>query len=104
MAEGKYIVFKYEGLKLEYMVMFPNELTHADVAEGLFRHAPVSPLHHNPKVVAAGFIQQDASKPTGFVCYGRSSSLNINSRPEQDARLAQDTFYSACRMMLEDDK
>lgn len=62
---SKYVVFDCDGLKV--MVVFSTILVHKDVARGLCSHLC--------KPISAGFI-------TNGKTYGRSESLNLSSKEE----------------------
>lgn len=73
---AKYIVV-HSGFGTESIIVFSELLSHADVARG-------------QSVVSAGMIQlgdRDAA------CYGRSSTLDLNARPEEDSWLANKQLY-----------
>jgi hypothetical protein len=70
----KYIVFAAPD-GYEYPIIFPPLWGHDDMARKIG-------MPHL-KVVAAGFIRTDANGK--LECTGRSSSLNIPSRPDRDA-------------------
>ena len=78
----KYIVFK--GVYGDEIVLFPDYLEHNLVANrwcygpGVFRPAEM--------VISAGFVRDGR-------CYGKSVSLNKESRPNEDTRLLQKYFY-----------
>ena len=72
MSWSKYIVIESE-LGNECIVVFPDQLTHAEIG-------------HRKAVVSAGFISfVDDGKA---VCFGKSTSLGLEARPEEDSRLA----------------
>jgi hypothetical protein len=72
----KYICIEYP-IKGEVIIIFPEFLTHKDMAR--------NNAHCGCKIVSGGFIQENA---TGrLICYGRSESLNIDSRPEIDTAI-----------------
>ena len=78
-AEMKYVVFASTELG-EQLVVFPCSINHNAMAEAVqgIRHGPA---HDRQRVravpVAAGFTD-------GLNCYGRSESLNLDSRREVD--------------------
>lgn len=78
MNNCKYIVIKSRlndnTYKQELMIMFPKVLNHDDTA-ALFRGF---------SVISAGFVDLISQK-----CYGRSESLNLDSRPNEDSQLLE---------------
>jgi hypothetical protein len=70
---SKYIVVD-NGLA-DAFILFPMMYNHSDVA----RAFPGT-------VISAGFVL-DFGDGRGFQCYGKSISLNISSRPEEDEAL-----------------
>lgn len=76
----KYIVIsKTVGtITREFPVVFPNELSHVEVAEALLQKCPEL---SNGKVVGAGEMSCMDIDPN---CHGRSATLNVNSREEVD--------------------
>lgn len=77
MSNSKYIVYNDRTSELDTMLIFPEWISHASIAKG---HGASGPL------VSAGFIDFDATCRDS-VCYGRSESLNLSSRPEFDTKL-----------------
>lgn len=80
-TEMKYVVVNSEEAG-EQLFIFPRTIDHDKFAEVLSRIRYGSDLnweHIYRKPVAAGFTD-------GHVCYGRSETLSLNSRP-QDTRL-----------------
>ena len=79
--ERKYVVLFNEEIG-EQLFTCPKSVNHDDFAEAL-RNMRMGFFRDNPrpyrKPISAGFTD-------GKKCYGRSESLNINSRP-QDANL-----------------
>lgn len=77
----KYICVEY-GQAADTIIIFPEHITHKDVARGI--------CNCNVHPVSAGFIHQ---KNDGtYMCHGRSETLNMDSRPELDAALANKMF------------
>ena len=82
----KYIVMQHDD-GTEVPIIFPNhpDFTHATLFDMVRRvktpGANWKKCFINP-VVSAGFIELESMK-----CYGRSESLNVDSRPEEDAEL-----------------
>jgi len=74
---AKYIVV--DDLFCENIIVFGHELIHHNVAIkfGL------------ENIISAGFVTFTDKGPE---CYGRSTSLKRNSRPEEDTKLAKLTF------------
>lgn len=83
----KYIVYNHEGN--EAILVFPDFVSHDSI---------------KPKrsIISAGFVGIEyrddpyGKKATPY-CYGRSDSLNINSRKDDDSILAQILFREADR-------
>lgn len=69
----KYVVFD-NGLS-DVPMVFPGIEKHSDIA-----------LRFNWPVLSGGFVRVVNDQ---VVCYGESISLNVKSRPEEDARLIQ---------------
>lgn len=82
--EMKYIVVQghhEDAGDVEVPLIFPYVVVHKDMADVFYRNRDI----RMQKVVAAGFVYWD--KQGQAVCHGMSESLNIKSRPEQDAKL-----------------
>ncbi len=62
----KYIII--DNGMTEIPIIFSSALQHVVVASCL-----------GSQIISAGFIQH---RPDGFVCHGKSVSLDVNSRPE----------------------
>lgn len=80
----KYVVIQTElgGMKREFPIIFPDHLTHADVADGLMFLG--CPELKNGKVVAAGFVSSMAFEGG---CYGHSVTCQKDSREKVDDEL-----------------
>ena len=78
MSKVKYIVFNDD--RLEDIVIFSELQTHSEIAHGL-----------PGEVVSAGFIRifSDGEIDVRVECYGESISLEVESRPEQDTKIAR---------------
>ena len=74
--KAKYIVVKLE--RQEHIIPFSSGLIHKKMADRFRR-----------PVISAGFIRFTDGGP---ICYGESTSLSIDSRPEEDSLLAQFAF------------
>lgn len=74
MNEMKYIIVD-DGM-MEKPVIFDDATDHSQMASDLFGF--------KKDVVSAGFV---SFSKDGLQCYGRSVSLNIKSRPEEDSKL-----------------
>lgn len=73
---AKYICIDYP-IKGEAIIIFPETLVHKDMAQ--------NNAHAGCKIISAGFTMEN---DTGrLVCYGRSESLGIDSRPEIDTAI-----------------
>ena len=91
MPETKYIIFEnYIGM--EYPVVFPETIQHISIASGI-----------RDKVISAGFcsvnkLEKEKELPSGFIqevefkAYGKSISLNKESRPKEDTFLLNKMF------------
>ena len=77
MSRKKYIVIK--AGTLEMPILFSELQSHVEVAAA-FGHP----------VLGAGFWGEDTEGR--FVCYGKSVSLQIESRPEEDAAVMNRLF------------
>ncbi|WP_396191841.1 hypothetical protein [Flavobacterium sp.] len=71
----KYIILKNENIP----IFFSNSVVnHADIAFGL------------GEVISAGYcIFKNKGNKISVVCYGSSSSLNIDSHPETDKKILE---------------
>lgn len=79
----KYVVTEDEQGTVE-LYMFPRHIPHDWFIEGLEALRKGTPqnwnrLYHKP--ISAGFVSFD------WKCYGRSESLDLGSRPEEDTTL-----------------
>ncbi len=87
----KYIVMvrRVGDMVREVPILFPNELVHQHVAQALLR-LPGNPYGFENRVAAAG----EATMELGAVkCGGRSETLKIGSRGDEDARLIEMSDY-----------
>lgn len=66
----KYIIYANKQLKIETPIIFPNFLNHRDIAEK---------IDPDLAIISAGFCNLYNSE---FRIYGRSQSLNLDSRKE----------------------
>ncbi len=80
MNDTKYIVFENEHIAPTMLVFGPT-ITHLAVAMW---------LPTGCKMVSAGFMSTGINKDGALeaFCYGRSVSLGLSSKPEQDNKLA----------------
>lgn len=85
----KYVVMQVEthGLMREFPVIFPDGITHKDMAEALRR----LPDMRMAKPVSAGFVSSTDVGP-GF--HGESESLGLESRERADDELVAMLDYS----------
>ena len=66
----KYLIVEdFSGQPVPFV--FPRRVDHADMLEQL----PYG------TVLAAGYVELG---PSGFICYGGNSELNVSARPDQD--------------------
>ncbi len=91
----KYIVMQVlnkSGLDLEVPFVFPEIIVHSMMAEAcrslLSIHFPESDI----KAISAGFTSSMAFEDD---CYGKSESLNLESRPERDNALIKMCDYGS---------
>lgn len=79
----KYIVFcsRKDGLDYMSFVLFPEQLTHADMAEALIPSISAQRNNLHTFVAGAGFVNNQGGY---FECFGHSESLEISSRLDID--------------------
>lgn len=82
----KYIVIEITtgSIKQEMPFIFPNHLVHKDVAKNMQSFLNREHQWSDTRVVSAGEIS-----PFGVECYGKSSTLGVESRKYEDSRLIQ---------------
>lgn len=80
---NKYIVALINDL--EFIFMFHEGIIHRDMANQILQLPSVGKV----EIISAGFITMRDGCP---VCHGESISLNIKSRPGEDADLAREFF------------
>lgn len=94
MMAWKYIVMEIElpgGTRMAFPVIFPDKMVHAEVfAVTKFVVPAARPDGGNVKVVAAGAIEHVTVDGLG----GRSTTLGISSRGDEDAKMID--VYSYC--------
>lgn len=73
----KYIVFEKPDGE-QYSVVFPSFMVHVNVAVTTMKETKAKPI-------AAGFVIKDAFD--AYVCFGKSVSLKLDSRPKLDDKL-----------------
>lgn len=86
----KYVVFKREhrGVVRELPVLFPEALVHAEVAKWLTSaRGPLAGY----SAVSAGFL---SSLNVPAECHGKSDSLGLVSRGDEDSRLIAVVDYT----------
>lgn len=86
----KYIVTEYETEDKELshiIVIFPRQMIHADVSFAL-EHCE-SVCFDSSYPVGAGFLDIDRG---GMLCYGKSESLDVDSRDPLDSNLLTNTI------------
>lgn len=86
----KYILTEYEPEGKEssnIIIIFPKQMIHADVSFALERCESV--YFDNSFPVGAGFLDIDRG---GILCYGRSESLDVDSREPLDSNLLTNTI------------
>jgi len=76
----KYIMLELSlgDLRYNVPVIFPDTLVHEDMGKAVVHAANRSVPKADVKMVSAGFV----SNCSGVTCYGRSESLDLDSRPE----------------------
>ncbi len=85
--EAKYVVISDPtSISDEIIIPFSSTITHKVMAQRLIQN-------DDEVIMSAGFIRFMGSDP---VCYGRSISLGLNSRPEDDTLLAKFAFGEDC--------
>jgi len=84
MERGKYIVVEINGL--ETAILFPCWINHCDMAQRF--------LNVVSKVVSAGQFQVGSTmdRRLNICCYGKSVSLKVESRCEEDAEILRATL------------
>lgn len=65
-------------------VIFPDMLVHKLIADQIKAMMVMEHGWSNIKTVSAGFIRMSDLK-----CYGKSETLNLDSRPEEDTAIIQ---------------
>lgn len=85
---------KYIRMK-EDIIIFPVHIDHRTMARNLLGR--VSSLYNKDDLISAGFVSlTESCNPNfdnpGFICHGRSVSLDIGSRPE-DTKLLNRQYY-----------
>lgn len=93
----KYIVFLVPG-KLPRLapVVFPNWLTHSDVAQALLQSGKM------PELTGAVADSAGEYSPLGGVCSGHSETLGLQSKPDRDTRLLLMNDYGVDFALAED--
>lgn len=89
----KYIVIEFDNdlIKTEQMFVFSEQVMHNRMRDSLeaLRHGPDHKWERlYPKAISAGFTD-------GVRCWGRSESLNLDSRADLDTALLQRGGYLA---------
>ncbi|TFG99681.1 hypothetical protein E4H12_01920 [Candidatus Thorarchaeota archaeon] len=79
MDHDKYIVFRKDDGE-EYSVIFPAYRAHDEFA---------ITVETSDVPISAGFVISDAFG--AYVCFGKSVSLNLGSRPKEDGELVNST-------------
>lgn len=74
-------------------VIFSGRLVHSEMAEAVKHNLYRDHDHNydNMKTIGAGFVD---TTNKGFVCYGRSESLNVASRGKQDSDVCNQHRYA----------
>ena len=74
MRNPKYIIFDdNDGHGNETPIIFPNKVTHSDMAKAMAEIGYARP-------VSAGFVRVTAKG--NFICSGKSESMGLSSRPD----------------------
>jgi hypothetical protein len=81
----KYIIFISKDGRQEIPIIFPNNLVHLEVAQAM------SKLVGTSRVVAAG---EFSSLAIDAECNGKSTTIGVKSREEQDDRLISNYDYT----------
>lgn len=97
----KYIVLTLEkdGLKRELPILFPSCLSHKEVADAL---KAMRVEHGNgwkrpladAEAVSAGFLNSAQLMALDSTCFGRSESLGVESRGDQDSALITECDFT----------
>lgn len=85
MSKNKYIVYKTREEEPESIILFEEFIGHDDMFK------MVTNTHKNAKIISAGFW--DINNKNEIITYGRSVSLNIDSRKE-DVTLLNHKFLN----------
>ena len=80
----KYIVFQTKDGCQEIPIIFPNTLVHIEVAQALSKIVGTS------RIVAAG---EFSSLDIDATCHGKSTTIGIKSREDDDAQLISNYDY-----------
>ena len=91
----KYIVLEVDnkGIIRELPVIFPDIMVHADMFKYMQHQMTMQHNVDSVRCVSAGFISSIAVGAAGG-CYGKSESLEITSRGEEDDKLIQMLDYT----------
>lgn len=85
----KYVCFKEDKSGKETVVLFERHINHVDMSdrvEGVRLYDERNEWYRGMTAISAGFVLPD------LTCYGRSVSLQLNSRPAEDTKLLKEQF------------
>lgn len=85
----KYICLLDPKTNKETIVLFERHINHVDMSDVASRvrlYDENSQWYRGMNPISAGFVGRDLH------CYGKSESLQLNSRPEQDTKLLRAQF------------
>lgn len=85
----KYVCFEDRKTGKQTIVLFDRHINHVDMADAVTRvrlYDERNEWYRGVYPVSAGFVHPD------LTCYGRSESLQLNSRPEEDTKLLKEQF------------
>lgn len=88
----KYIVIDHGtgGLQLPTPFVFPETSQHVDVAFAFRKLYELQGYVEPFKVISAGFCTYREKE--GWICWGKSTSLEVESRTEKDSKLFNRIF------------
>jgi hypothetical protein len=85
----KYVMFKVNQISMEMPIIFPDFINHNDMSEIIQRH--MLSLHEMKcHPISAGFINLGPR----VKCHGKSTTLKLNSRPEEDSLIVNTFGYT----------
>lgn len=85
----KYVCFEDRKTGKQTVVLFERHINHVDmydVAARVKLYDKNNEWYRGMSAISAGFVRPD------MTCYGRSESLQLNSRPAEDTKLLKGQF------------